>query len=128
MVVFRGRCRKWGDPYLGAGDPTVVFVESGGGIEGALSKSGCEGKQQAVGVTFGLAATATLDAGDGGKEIARFRVISKEPEEALLLAGGAAVLVGVEVAEWGAGVGVGATPRHCEPPLLAADPPEPACR
>ncbi len=93
-------------------DSTVVFVAGGGFVEGALSEAGCEGDQQAVGVTLGLLAAASLDAGDGGKEVARFRAISEELEEALLLAGGAAVLEGVEVADWGAGVGAGAASGH----------------
>ncbi len=41
-----------------------------------------------------MLAAATLDAGDGGKEVARFRVVSDELEEALSLAGGATVRLG----------------------------------
>ncbi len=101
--VESGRIRIWE-----RGDSTVVFVAGGGIVEGALSESGCEGDQQAVGVTLGLLAAASLDTGDGGKEVAPFRDVSEELEEALMLARGAAVLEGVEVAEWGAGVGAGA--------------------
>jgi len=61
----------------------VVFVAGGGFGEGALTEAGCEGDQQAVGVTLGLlAAAATPGDGDGGKEVARFRVVSEELEEA----------------------------------------------
>ncbi len=55
-----------GDPYPGAGDSTVVFVAGGGFVEGALSEAGCEGDQQAVGVTLGLLPAPSLDTGDGG--------------------------------------------------------------
>ncbi len=110
--IESGGIRIWERGYS-----TVVFVAGGGFVEGAFAEAGGEGDQQAVGVTLGLAATPSLDAGDGGKEVARFRAISEELEEALLLAGGASVLEGVEVAEWGAGVGAGAATRHTGAPF-----------
>ncbi len=133
---FAGGFKSGGIRIWKRGDSTVVFVAGGGFVEGALSEAGGEGDEQAVGVTLGLLAAAVLDAGDGGKEVARFRAMSEKLEEALLLAGGAAVFEGVEVAEWGAGVGARAAPPaggqgsgHDGAPLfLAADPPEPACR
>ncbi len=106
------------------GYSTVVFVAGGGIVEGAFAEAGGEVTEELVGVSFGLAAAAALGAGDGGKEVARFGVVSEELEEALLLAGGAAVLEGVEVAFGRAGVGAGAATRHYDPPLLATDPPE----
>lgn len=95
--VKSGVIRIWGRGYC-----TVVFVAGGGIVEGALTEAGGEVTEELVGVTFGLAAAASLDAGDGGKEVARLRVVSEELEEALLPAGCPAVFVGVEVAEWGA--------------------------
>ena len=92
---FAGGIESGGIRIWERGYSTVVFVAGGGFVEGAFSEAGCEGDQQAVGVTLGLLAAAALDAGDGGKEVARFRAISEELEEALLLAGGAAVFEGV---------------------------------
>ncbi len=103
--IESGGIRIWERGYS-----TVVFVAGSGIFEGAFAEAGGEVTEELVGVSFGLAATAALDAGDGGKEITRFRAISEELEEALLLACSAAVLEGVEVAEWGAGVGAGAAP------------------
>ena len=92
---FAGGVKSGGIRIRERGYSTVVFVAGGGFVEGALSESGCEGDQQAVGVTLGLLAAATLGAGDGGKEVARFGDVSEELEEALLLAGGLPVLEGV---------------------------------
>ena len=92
------------------GDPTVVFVAGDGFVEGAFAEAGGDVTEEPVGDSFSPATAATLGAGDGGKEVARFRAIREELEEALLLAGGAAVLVGVEVAGGRAGVGAGAAP------------------
>ena len=61
---------------------TVVFVAGDGLVEGAFAKAGGEVAEELVGVSFGLAAAASLGAGDGGKEVARFRVVSEELEEA----------------------------------------------
>ena len=77
---------------------TVVFVAGGGIVEGAFAEAGGEVTEETVGVSLGLLAAASLDAGDGGKEVARLRIVSEELEEAPLLAGGAAVLESVGVA------------------------------
>ncbi len=69
--IESGGIRIWERGYS-----TVVFVAGSGIVEGAFAEAGCEGDQQAVGVTLGLLAAAALDAGDGGKEVARFRVVS----------------------------------------------------
>ncbi len=106
MVVLRGSDRMYGRFFAGSaesggirirerGNSTVVFVAGGGFVEGALSESGGESDQQAVGVTLGLLTAASLNAGDAGKEVARFRAISEELEEAPLLAGGLPMLEGV---------------------------------
>lgn len=87
----------------------VVFVAGDGGIDGALSELGGDGYQQAVGVTLSLVAAAALNAGDAQEDIAGLGVAGDEVEEALVLAGGAAVLEGVEVAAGRAGAGAGAT-------------------
>ena len=111
MVVLRVCGRMYGRFFAGGvkygviriwerGGSTVVFVAGGGFVEGAFAQAGGEVTEELIGVSLGLAAATTLDAGDGGKEIARLRVVSDELEEALLLAGGAAVLESVEVA-WG---------------------------
>ncbi len=92
---FTGAVESGGIRIREQGNSTVVFVVGSGIVEGAFAEAGGEVTEEAVGVSFGLAAAASLDAGDGGKEVARFRVVSEELEEALLLAGGAAVLEGV---------------------------------
>ena len=79
--IESGGIRIWERGYS-----TVVFVAGSGIVEGAFAEAGGEVTEELVGVSFGLAATAALDAGDGGKEVARFRAISEELEEALLLA------------------------------------------
>ncbi len=83
---FAGGIESGGIRIWEQGGSTVVFVAGGGIVEGAFAEAGGEVTEELFGVAFGLAATAALDAGDGGKEIARFRAISEELEEALLLA------------------------------------------
>ncbi len=63
--ILAGGVESGGIRIRERGDSTVVFVAGGGFVEGALSESGCEGDQQAVGVTLGLLAAASLDAGGG---------------------------------------------------------------
>jgi hypothetical protein len=134
MVVLRVSGRMYGCFFAGGvesggiriwerGNSTVVFVAGGGFVEGAFAEAGCKGDQQAVGVTLGLLAAPSLDAGDGGKEVAGLGVVSDELEEALLLARGPPMLEGVEVAARWAGAGSGASTRHNWPPpcCLAAD-------
>jgi len=126
---FAGGVESGGIRIWERGKSTVVFVAGGGFVEGAFAEAGGEVAEETVGVSFGLAAAASLDAGDLEDDFAGLGVVSDELEEALLLAGGAAVLEGVEVAEWGAGVGTGTAPPaggqgsgHGGAPLfLAAD-------
>jgi hypothetical protein len=92
------------------GNSLVVFVAGEGGVEGALSEFGCDGDEQGVGVTLSLGAAAALNAGDAHEEMAGLRVFGDEVKEALVLAGGAAVLEGVEVAEGWPGAGARAAP------------------
>ena len=79
--IESGGIRIWERGYS-----TVVFVAGSGIVEGAFAEAGGEVTEELVRVSFGLTATAALDAGDCGKEIARFRAINEELEEALLLA------------------------------------------
>ncbi len=118
---FAGGVESGGSRIWERGYSAVVFVAGGGFVEGAFAEAGGEVTEELVGVSFGLTAAAALDAGDMEDDFAGLGVVSEEMEEALLLAGGTAVLEGVQVAEWGAGVGAGATTRHYEPPLLATD-------
>ncbi len=83
---FAGCIESWGIRIWVRGYSTVVFVAGSGIVEGAFAEAGGEVTEELVGVSFGLAAAPSLDAGDGGKEIARFRAISEELEETLLLA------------------------------------------
>jgi len=83
---FAGGVRSGGIRIWERGNSTVVFVAGGGFVEGAFAEAGGEGDQQAVGITLGLLAAASLDAGDGGKEVAGLGVVSDELEETLLLA------------------------------------------
>ncbi len=92
---FAGGVESGGTRIWERGDSTVVFVAGGCFVEGTFAEAGGEVTEELVGVSFGLAAASSLDAGDGGKEVARFRVVSEELEEALLLAGGPTVLEGV---------------------------------
>jgi len=71
---------------------------------------GCDGDEQVVGVTLSLGAAAALNAGDAHEEMAGLGVFGDEVKEALVLAGGAAVLEGVEVAERWPGARAGAAP------------------
>ncbi len=83
---FAGGIESGGIRIWERGYSTVVFVAGSGIVEGAFAEAGGEVTEELVGDSFGLAAAPSLDAGDGGMEIARFRAISEELEETLLLA------------------------------------------
>ena len=77
MVVFGGSGRMCAYFFAGGiesggiriwerGYSTVVFVAGSGIVEGAFAEAGGEVTEELVRVSFGLTATAALDAGDGG--------------------------------------------------------------
>ncbi len=101
----------------GRRDPLVVFVGGGGFVEGAITDAIGDLVEQADGLASGLLLTAAVAAGDVQEELVGLRVLGDELEEAVVLAGGAAVLVGVEVAGWGAGAGAGASSGQGERPF-----------
>lgn len=82
----------------------VVFFELVGGV--------VEGGEDAFEGAAALAAAAAFGAGDVEEELEGFGVLGDDVKEALALPGVAAVFVGVEVADWGAGAGAGAASGH----------------
>jgi hypothetical protein len=83
----------------------VVF--GGGPVRG-----GVEGLEEAFEGAAALSASGALDAGDVEEELEGFGVSGDDVDEAAALLGVAAVFVGVEVADWGAGAGARAASGH----------------
>ncbi len=91
----------WGRSRIrGRGDSTVVFVGVYGFVEGEVTDAGGDLVEEADGLASGLALATAVASGDAQEELVGLRVLGDELEEAPVLAGGASVFVGVEVA-WG---------------------------
>lgn len=86
--------------YAGGGILRSVFVDVYGFVEGEVTDAGGDLVEEADGLASGLLLSAAVASGDAQEELAGLRVLGDELEEALMLAGGTAVLVGVEVT-WG---------------------------
>ncbi len=64
--LFAGGIESGGIRIWERGYSTVVIVAGSGIFEGAFAEAGGEVTEELVGVSFGLAAAPSLDAGDGG--------------------------------------------------------------
>ncbi len=76
----------------------VVFVGVHGFGEGALMDVGGDLVEEADGLALGLLLAAAVATGDVQEELVGLRILGDKLEEAPVLAGGATVLIGVEVA------------------------------